>query len=68
MEALINGRKYIGNWVYKPTYRAYNSIYNWLGPTLQYPCPFLHAFRMDGCSPGPNVQVSSKSPCPGNLY
>ena len=24
----------MGNWGYNPTYRGYNSIYNWLGPIL----------------------------------
>ena len=24
---------YMGNWGYDPAHRAYNSIYNWLGPT-----------------------------------
>ena len=23
----------MGNWGYNPTYRGYNSIYSWLGPT-----------------------------------
>ena len=28
----------MGNWGYTTTYRSYNPIYNWQGPTLQVPC------------------------------
>ena len=30
----------MGSWGYDPTYRGYNSICNWLGPTLYIPLIF----------------------------
>ena len=30
----------MGSWGYDPTYRAYNSVCNWFGPTLYIPLIF----------------------------
>ena len=70
---LINDRTKMGNWVYNPTYYGgyiYNSIFNWLGPTLQYPCPFFSPYFSHGWhfslvrSQCPGLE----SPCRGSFY